>query len=91
MITKSDLEKIFLAALTEEIDGKESEIRNLKRTLDEKEHDLFVDAAASVIRRMVKVVKDAGLKAEIDCLRWNYTISDGKRRSTFSARTLNTE
>lgn len=91
MITKADLEKIFLEALRDEIEGKESEIRKLKRELDEKEHDAFVEAAASVIRRMVKVVKDAGLKAEIDCLRWNYTISDGNRRSTFSARTLNTE
>jgi len=91
MITQRDLERFFLEALKEEIEGKESEIRKLKRELGEKEQEMFVESAAAVIRKMVKVVKDAGLTAKIDCLRWNYTISDGKRSSTFSARTLNTE
>lgn len=91
MITSKDMERMFLEALKEEIEGKESEIRSLKRKLDKKEREAFVEAAASIIRRMMKVMGDSGLTARINCQQWEYTISDGSKFAKFNARVLETE
>jgi len=91
MIDAKKMESIFLELLREEIEGKKAEIRKLEREFNDIERRQFVEAAASVIRKMTKVIGKSGMTARMDELNHRYWISDGKHSADFSTSVFNTE